>query len=137
MIILNYESQPENLGRAHNLLHSQQNFSVDFALDMIIMFSVRVPLEDDSKIHIATIFQHSTLRLSIQKFFILLLFRDSTLTRLLRESLGSTTCRVTMIGHISPSIPFYSESLSCVQFAARIHRLRRKKGKVSLTEKLS
>lgn len=33
-----------------------------------------------------------------------------------------------MIAHISPSIPFYAESLSCVQFAARIHRLRRKKG---------
>ncbi|XP_028393329.1 kinesin-like protein KIF26A isoform X2 [Dendronephthya gigantea] len=54
--------------------------------------------------------------------------KDSTLTRLLRESLGSTTCRATMVGHISPSIPFYTESLACVQFAARIHRLRRKKG---------
>ncbi|XP_046859085.1 kinesin-like protein KIN-14E isoform X3 [Xenia sp. Carnegie-2017] len=53
--------------------------------------------------------------------------KDSTLTRLLRESLGSTTCRATMVAHISPSIPFYTESLSCVQFAARIHRLRRKK----------
>ena len=67
-------------------------------------------------------YQHPAYNINI------VVFRDSTLTRLLRESLGSTTCRATMIGHISPSIPFYTESLSCVQFAARIHRLRRKKG---------
>lgn len=50
---------------------------------------------------------------------------------LLRESLATTNCRTTMIAHISDSPAHHAETLSTVQLAARIHRLRRKKGKVS------
>lgn len=50
---------------------------------------------------------------------------------LLRESLATTNCRTTMIAHVSDSPAHHAETLSTVQLAARIHRLRRKKGKVS------
>lgn len=50
---------------------------------------------------------------------------------LLRESLATTNCRTIMIAHISDSPAHHAETLSTVQLAARIHRLRRKKGKVS------
>lgn len=52
---------------------------------------------------------------------------------LLRESLATTSCRTTMIAHVSDSPAHHAETLSTVQLAARIHRLRRKKGKVSLS----
>ncbi|KAL1791447.1 kinesin KIF26A isoform X2 [Sigmodon hispidus] len=55
-------------------------------------------------------------------------YRDHRLTMLLRESLA-TNCRTTMIAHISDSPVHHAETLSTVQLAARIHRLRRKKGK--------
>lgn len=56
-------------------------------------------------------------------------YRDHTLTMLLRESLATTSCCTTMIAHISDSPAHHAETLSTVQLAARIHRLRRKKGK--------
>ncbi|XP_021034761.1 kinesin-like protein KIF26A isoform X2 [Mus caroli] len=56
-------------------------------------------------------------------------YRDHRLTMLLRESLATTNCRTTMIAHISDSPAHHAETLSTVQLAARIHRLRRKKGK--------
>ncbi|EDL97432.1 kinesin family member 26A (predicted), partial [Rattus norvegicus] len=56
-------------------------------------------------------------------------YRDHTLTMLLRESLATTSCCTTMIAHISDSPTHHAETLSTVQLAARIHRLRRKKGK--------
>lgn len=52
---------------------------------------------------------------------------------LLRESLATSNCRTTMIAHISDSPAHHAETLSTVQLAARVHRLRRKKGKVSLS----
>lgn len=61
-----------------------------------------------------------------------LLNRDSKLTMLLRESLGNINCRTTMIAHISDSPANYPESLAIVQLASRIHRMRKKKSKVSL-----
>lgn len=57
------------------------------------------------------------------------LFRDSKLTMLLRESLGNINCRTTMIAHISDSPASFTESLSTVQLASRIHRMRKKKSK--------
>lgn len=57
------------------------------------------------------------------------LFRDSKLTMLLRESLGNINCRTTMIAHISDSPASFTESLSTVQIASRIHRMRKKKSK--------
>ncbi|XP_050995355.1 LOW QUALITY PROTEIN: kinesin-like protein KIF26A [Labeo rohita] len=56
-------------------------------------------------------------------------YRDSKLTMLLRESLGNINCRTTMIAHISDSPANYAESLTTVQLASRIHRMRKKKSK--------
>lgn len=56
-------------------------------------------------------------------------YRDHRLTMLLRESLATTSCCTTMIAHISDSPAHHAETLSTVQLAARIHRLRRKKGR--------
>ncbi|XP_047657865.1 kinesin-like protein KIF26A isoform X2 [Tachysurus fulvidraco] len=56
-------------------------------------------------------------------------YRDSKLTMLLRESLGNINCRTTMIAHISDSPASYTDSLSTVQLASRIHRMRKKKSK--------
>lgn len=57
--------------------------------------------------------------------------RDSKLTMLLRESLGNINCRTTMIAHISDSPANYADSLTTIQLASRIHRMRKKKSKVS------
>ncbi|XP_031436924.1 kinesin-like protein KIF26A isoform X2 [Clupea harengus] len=56
-------------------------------------------------------------------------YRDSKLTMLLRESLGNINCRTTMIAHISDSPAKYAETLTTVQLASRIHRMRKKKSK--------
>ncbi|XP_068607895.1 kinesin-like protein KIF26A [Brachionichthys hirsutus] len=56
-------------------------------------------------------------------------YRDSKLTMLLRESLGNINCRTTMIAHISDSPANYAESLTTIQLASRIHRVRKKKSK--------
>ncbi|XP_032222291.2 kinesin-like protein KIF26B isoform X2 [Nematostella vectensis] len=57
--------------------------------------------------------------------------KNSKITRMLQESIGNTSCRTTMIAHVSPSLPFYAETLSTVQLASRLHRLRKRKGKGS------
>lgn len=49
---------------------------------------------------------------------------------LLSESLGNINCRTTMIAHISDSPNSYMETLTTVQLASRIHRMRKKKSKV-------
>ncbi|XP_014681648.1 PREDICTED: kinesin-like protein KIF26B [Priapulus caudatus] len=54
-------------------------------------------------------------------------YRDSKLSQLLREALGSVSCRTVMIAHVSASVHNYSESLAIIQLAARIHRMRRKR----------
>ncbi|XP_048394030.1 kinesin-like protein KIF26A isoform X2 [Stegostoma tigrinum] len=56
-------------------------------------------------------------------------YKDSKLTMLLRESLGNINCRTTMIIHISDSPANYAETLTSIQLAARIHRMRKKKSK--------
>ncbi|XP_077861442.1 uncharacterized protein LOC100377557 [Saccoglossus kowalevskii] len=60
-------------------------------------------------------------------------FKESKLTQLLRDSLGNLSCRTTMIAHVSAGMSFYSEALSTVQMASRIHRMRKKKSKYSST----
>ncbi|TNN84127.1 Kinesin-like protein KIF26A [Liparis tanakae] len=57
-------------------------------------------------------------------------YRESKLTMLLRESLGNINCRTTMIAHISDSPANYADSLTTIQLASRIHRMRKKKSKV-------
>uniref|UniRef100_A0A671QUD7 Kinesin-like protein KIF26A n=1 Tax=Sinocyclocheilus anshuiensis TaxID=1608454 RepID=A0A671QUD7_9TELE len=56
-------------------------------------------------------------------------YRDSKLTMLLRDSLGNINCRTTMIAHISDSPAIYADSLTTIQLASRIHRMRKKKSK--------
>ncbi|KAM6991753.1 kinesin-like protein KIF26A [Tautogolabrus adspersus] len=56
-------------------------------------------------------------------------YRDSKLTMLLSESLGNINCRTTMIAHISDTPANYMETLTTVQLASRIHRMRKKKSK--------
>ncbi|XP_054879936.1 LOW QUALITY PROTEIN: kinesin-like protein KIF26A [Poeciliopsis prolifica] len=56
-------------------------------------------------------------------------YRDSKLTMLLSESLGNINCRTTMIAHISDSPANFMETLTTVQLASRIHRMRKKKSK--------
>uniref|UniRef100_A0AAY4D5V9 Kinesin motor domain-containing protein n=1 Tax=Denticeps clupeoides TaxID=299321 RepID=A0AAY4D5V9_9TELE len=56
-------------------------------------------------------------------------YRDSKLTMLLRESLGNINCRTTMIAHISDSPVCYAQTLTTVQLASRIQRMRQKKSK--------
>uniref|UniRef100_A0A3Q3B792 Kinesin family member 26Aa n=1 Tax=Kryptolebias marmoratus TaxID=37003 RepID=A0A3Q3B792_KRYMA len=56
-------------------------------------------------------------------------YRESKLTMLLSESLGNINCRTTMITHISDSPLNYMETLTTVQLASRIHRMRKKKSK--------
>lgn len=54
-------------------------------------------------------------------------YKDSKLTQVLREVLGSLTCRAAMIAHVSAVPQHYAETLATIQLAARIHRMRRKK----------
>ncbi|KFU85563.1 Kinesin-like KIF26A, partial [Chaetura pelagica] len=56
-------------------------------------------------------------------------YKDNKLTMLLRESLGNINCRTTMIAHISDSPANYAETLTTIQLASRIHRMRKKKSK--------
>lgn len=56
--------------------------------------------------------------------------REHRLTALLRETLATTSCRATMIAHVSDAPARHAETLSTMQLAARVHRLRRKKVKV-------
>lgn len=51
---------------------------------------------------------------------------------LLRESLGNMNCRTTMIAHISASPSNFSETLSTLQIASRVLRMKKKKAKVSV-----
>ncbi|XP_077478957.1 kinesin-like protein KIF26B isoform X3 [Stigmatopora argus] len=54
-------------------------------------------------------------------------YKDSKLTMLLRESLGNMNCRTTMIAHISALPGDFSESLSTIQIASRVLRMKKKK----------
>ncbi|XP_077024637.1 kinesin-like protein KIF26B isoform X2 [Tamandua tetradactyla] len=56
-------------------------------------------------------------------------YKDSKLTMLLRESLGNINCRTTMIAHVSAAAGSYAETLSTVQVAARVLRMKKKKTK--------
>lgn len=49
---------------------------------------------------------------------------------LLRESLGNVNCRTTMIAHISAAASSYAETLSTIQIASRVLRMKKKKTKV-------
>ena len=57
--------------------------------------------------------------------------RESKVTQVLRECLGSLTCHATMLAHVSLEPSHYSETLHTIQLASRVHRMRRKKIKTS------
>ncbi|KAL0969327.1 hypothetical protein UPYG_G00225610 [Umbra pygmaea] len=59
-------------------------------------------------------------------------YKDSKLTMLLRESLGNMNCRTTMIAHISASPSNFSDTLSTIQIASRVLRMKKKKAKVTM-----
>nr|XP_020495267.1 kinesin-like protein KIF26B [Labrus bergylta] len=59
-------------------------------------------------------------------------YKESKLTMLLRESLGNMNCRTTMIAHISASPRDFSETLSTIQIASRVLRMKKKKTKVTV-----
>ncbi|XP_068088162.1 kinesin-like protein KIF26B isoform X2 [Hyperolius riggenbachi] len=56
-------------------------------------------------------------------------YKESKLTMLLRESLGNMNCRTTMIAHISAVAGNYAETLSTIQIASRVLRMKKKKTK--------
>ncbi|XP_004626885.1 kinesin-like protein KIF26B isoform X2 [Octodon degus] len=56
-------------------------------------------------------------------------YKESKLTMLLRESLGNVNCRTTMIAHISAAAGSYAETLSTLQIASRVLRMKKKKTK--------
>lgn len=54
-------------------------------------------------------------------------YKEHKLTHLLKDCLSSLTCHAAMIVHVSPFAQNYSETLTTVQLASRIHRMRRRK----------
>lgn len=56
--------------------------------------------------------------------------REHKITQVLRECLGSLTCQAALVAHVAASSA-YSETLSTVQMASRVHRMRRRRMKVS------
>nr|XP_018669453.2 kinesin-like protein KIF26B [Ciona intestinalis] len=59
-------------------------------------------------------------------------FRDSKLTCVLKETLANVNCRVVMLAHVSSDVTQYSDTLSTIQLASRIHRVIKKKTKSSM-----
>ncbi|KAF6211249.1 hypothetical protein GE061_014366 [Apolygus lucorum] len=55
--------------------------------------------------------------------------REHKLTQQLKECMGSLTCHAAMIAHVSADASNYSDTLTTVQLASRIHRMRRKRFK--------
>lgn len=54
-------------------------------------------------------------------------YKEHKLTHLLKDCLGSLTCHAAMIAHVSPCAQNYSDTLTTVQLASRIHRMRRRR----------
>lgn len=59
--------------------------------------------------------------------------RDSKLTTLLREAMGSLSARVTMIANVSQEPRHCFETLATFQVTSRIHRSRKRKSRVNDT----
>ena len=58
--------------------------------------------------------------------------RGNKLTNILQEALGSVTCHATLVVHISPAPRQVQHTLATLQLASRVHRMRRKKLRVSI-----
>ncbi|CAG9820272.1 unnamed protein product [Phaedon cochleariae] len=60
-------------------------------------------------------------------------YKEHRLARLLKDCLGSLTCHAAMIAHVSPAASCYSDTLTTVQLASRVHRMRRRRVKFAGT----
>ena len=87
------------------------------------MISVR--LDAHTHTHAHTRAHHSSLFYALN--------RESKLTCILREALANINCRVSIVAHVSNHINNYADTLTTVQMASRIHRVLRKKNKVTMT----
>ena len=58
--------------------------------------------------------------------------RDSKLTVLLKEAIGTLSSRIALLTFVSGDPKKYSGTLSTMEMTTRIHRSRRKKSRVSL-----
>lgn len=68
-------------------------------------------------------------------FFSFFFSNHSKLGAILRECLGSLTCRAVVMIHISNSHSRYAETLAALQLGSRVHRLRRSRRlKVCMSE---
>ncbi|KAJ8973568.1 hypothetical protein NQ317_018457 [Molorchus minor] len=56
-------------------------------------------------------------------------YKEHKLTHLLKDCLSSLTCHAAMIVHVSPFAQNYNDTLTTVQLASRIHRMRRRRFK--------
>lgn len=54
-------------------------------------------------------------------------YKEHKLTHVLKDCLSSLTCHAAMIAHVSPYAQNYSDTLTTVQLASRIHRMRRRR----------
>ncbi|XP_077779683.1 kinesin-like protein KIF26A isoform X3 [Podarcis muralis] len=97
-----------DLGSCEKVLSKSRDGGGSFCLSLSALGSVILALINDAK-HVP--------------------YKDNKLTMLLRESLGNINCRTTMLAHISDSPANYAESLTTIQLASRIHRMRKKKSK--------
>ncbi|CAH2249967.1 kinesin KIF26B [Pelobates cultripes] len=97
-----------DLGSCVKVLSKNRDGSTGFCLSLSALGNVILALVNGSK-HIP--------------------YKESKLTMLLRESLGNMNCRTTMIAHISAAAGNYAETLSTIQIASRVLRMKKKKTK--------
>ena len=57
-------------------------------------------------------------------------YKDSKITRLLKDSIGNPTCRTTLVAHVSADERNYAKTFSTLQTVSKIQRSRRKRNKV-------
>lgn len=69
--------------------------------------------------------QSLTLSLSLYAYVDMLIFRDSKLTRLLRDSLGGRT-KTCIIATVSPAVHCLEETLSTLDYAHRAKNIKNK-----------
>lgn len=55
----------------------------------------------------------------------MLFFRDSKLTRLLKDSLGGN-CRTVMIANVAPTISSYEDTYNTLKYATRANKIQQK-----------
>ena len=59
-------------------------------------------------------------------YVVVVVFRGSKLTQLLRDAMGSAQSQMCMIAHVSSHVQSYNETLQVIQLASKIHRTKRR-----------